>query len=116
MASNAKLPTNCTECDVKLNARNRSGSNHNRAGLTSDHNDVCVDCYEYWGWENTHSDESHGPGNIDPACMVCHKDAVAPTRPATPTGRKQIQRSHAACKHAKTPKDRAACRKAGGPK
>lgn len=117
-----RLPTNCTECDRKLTSRNRSSSATNTSNVTSDYNDVCVDCYDYWSWENTHSDESHTADNVDPACMVCMKEfPVAPLTTATPKGKVTTMNtnrnwnSHSACTHAKNPKARAACRAAGGP-
>lgn len=108
---NAPLPTHCTECGTKLSSTNRSSSASNNSNVQSDYNDVCTKCYDYWGWENAHSDEAHGiEGNEDPACAVCQK-----LHPELRTGHTNTatrsHTSHANCAHPKTPKDRAACRK-----
>lgn len=64
----APLPTNCIECGTKLSSKNRSSSPVNNSDVVSDCDDVCTRCYDYWEWENTHSDEAHGiEGNEDSA-------------------------------------------------
>jgi hypothetical protein len=57
------------------------------------------------------------------SCWICHpelNEATAAYTPRTGTPRTDAantpHRSHAACNHPATPKARAACRKAGGPK
>lgn len=40
---------------------------------------MCTDCYDYAGWENTHTDEAHEEVGADPECPVCEK--VAPINP-----------------------------------
>ena len=32
---------------------------------------LCHACYGQAGWENTHSDNAHGPDNADPNCPLC---------------------------------------------
>lgn len=101
--------------------------------------DLCETCYEYAGWENTHSDECHDEFQLSEYgkkqgaivldsrndCPVClgvpapwtikeeTKMTKTATRPATarrnPTTR---HFSHANCSHPRTPAGRAACRKA----
>lgn len=102
---------NCTECATRLTPKNRANGGR-------DYDDVCNSCYDYWGWENTHSDGDHDNLPIDhddrAGCLVC-LNAKPTTRveietPAVVTGR--TNRSHAACAHPRTPAGRAACRKA----
>lgn len=108
----ASLPTNCTECGTKLNSKNRSSSPTNNANVTSDIDDACTKCYDYWGWENEHSDDDHA-NNAHTDCPVCLKEfpqlRMARPRPEAPTGRTNT--SHANCAHPRTPAGRAACRK-----
>lgn len=35
---------------------------------------LCTSCYEYAGWENTHSDDAHSATNRDPQCPVCTEE------------------------------------------
>jgi hypothetical protein len=95
----------CEDCGRKVN--------------NSIHPTLCQACYDYAGWENTHSDDAHGTDNFTGVptdtdiCPVCHPE-LAPTAPKaghTNTATK-THTSHAGCAHAATPKDRAACRKA----
>lgn len=98
--------------------------------------DLCDPCHEYAGWENTHSDEDHdgiaaghgldSPVGLDSitqtmtACPICNN--VTPPWEETPVKTKTAPRvrtnpttsnmSHASCSHPRTPKGRAACRKA----
>lgn len=108
MTTNTKL---CTECSRPITART---SAHTVLGAIGYH-DVCSTCYEVWGWENTHADDSHddlpadAPERAD--CLVCHPPAERKAKKASvPTGRTNT--SHAACAHPKTPAARAKCRKA----
>lgn len=101
--------------------------------------DLCQECYDYAGWENTHSDDDHdgvsaGYGVDSPvaldsikttmsACPIClgvpapwtvteepKMSKTAAAKPRTnPTTRHM---SHASCSHPRTPAGRAACRKA----
>lgn len=92
--------------------------------------DLCHPCYEYCGWENTHSDEGHDNMSAnDPTeatyladCPICQgvpapwltkeepvKNATT-TRPARNVANTRHM-SHADCQHPRTPKGRAACRK-----
>jgi hypothetical protein len=46
---------------------------------------MCRDCFEYAGWENTHSDEDHeGTENLAlrEGCPVCEKAGLPTSRPA----------------------------------
>lgn len=112
----ATLPTNCIECNVKLTSKNRSSSTTNVGDVHTDRNDVCIRCYDYWGWENTHSDEGHdslAADARDMECLVCRKiaaDLAEDKGWTTDTGRKNLD--HSTCLHPRTPKGRAACRKA----
>lgn len=109
------LPTHCIECNTRLTSKNRSSSQSNLSNVVSDCDDVCTKCYDYWGWENTHSDDNHeGLPDLHPervVCPVCNGD-----HPTKRTGhantRAHSRTSHATCKHERTPKGRAACRKA----
>lgn len=120
----------CIVCNTRRPSRNNG----------RDFADMCGACYQESGWENTHSDGNHdgiqavienkGIDGLSPAdaselphmdgCWICHPELNLATRPAktghTNTATKGVHRSHAACAHPRTPKDRAACRKAGGPK
>ena len=75
--------------------------------------DLCDECYEYAGWENTHSDDDHA-ANPDDNCPVCHPEwdtrQTPPAKPSTTNPTTSTWTSHAACHHPKTPRDRAACR------
>lgn len=92
--------------------------------------DLCDPCHEYAGWENTHSDQGHDAMSADDPteasylehCPICQdvpppwtikeekivKNATARTRTNPTTS----NMSHADCLHERTPKGRAACRKA----
>lgn len=113
MTKTTKLPTTCIECATKLTSKNRSSSPSNNSDTVTDRNDVCTKCYDYWGWENTHTDEAHNELNVDPECPVCVKefhDLATDAGWTQDTGRKN--RSHADCDHVRTPAARAKCRKA----
>lgn len=84
----------CTEC----------GKRHNNF------NGLCDACEDFGMWENSHQDDDH-ENTPDPACPVCNLPRTGHTNTAT----KGPHRSHANCNHPRTPKGRAACRKAGGP-
>lgn len=105
------LPKNCTECGTRLTSANRASNVW--VGI----NDTCEPCQNYFAWENTHSDEGHDlPGaEKDPDCPVCQNQKPGKrTRKANADADTTAKSwsSHAACKHPKTPRDRAACRKA----
>lgn len=114
MTKTTKLPTHCLDCGVALTRKNRA-SDQDSGWYSTEHKDVCVSCFDYWGWENTHSDEGHDTFNKDDACPVCHPELrkkdpeKAAKGPSTPTGRRNT--SHADCSHERTPKARAKCRK-----
>lgn len=90
--------------------------------------DLCRPCYEYAGWENTHSDYGHDDPDCVAkgydteasiaACLVCQdKDPTeqAPTtrnQPATRAARRTQLNHKRDCKHAQTPEARRACRTA----
>jgi hypothetical protein len=80
--------------------------------------ELCNLCYTEGGWENEHQDYGHETNDVD-GCWMCHPELNLATRPVR-TGHTntvaKTHRSHAACDHPVTPKARAACRKAGGPK
>lgn len=108
------LPKNCTECGTRLTSANRASSNSYH-GI----HDTCESCMEYFGWENTHMDEGHDLPDVDndaqaiADCPVCQdKKPGLRTKKGSTNTKPNSWSSHAACKHPKTPKDRAACRKA----
>jgi hypothetical protein len=110
----------CTICGNR-NAKTGTGPGVD----TSPYGDMCNLCYTEGGFENMHSDEGHDLPMVDTSdngCWICHPDlnlaaTGAPSKVGhTNTATKGPHRSHAACAHPRTPKDRAACRKAGGPK
>jgi len=110
--------------------------NTRRTTPESPDGDMCAPCYDYAGWENTHSDTGHDdiaktPAGQIPAgwsmslkqvdqerqameiCPVClGKDPAdkAPVKGHTNTVARS-HTSHAGCDHARTPSARAACRK-----
>jgi hypothetical protein len=104
--------------------------------MTSGRNDslpYCDPCATEADWENVHSDNGHDDeeavangwdtAESVAACWICHpelNEAAKDYTPRTGTSRtdaaRTTHRSHAGCDHARTPKARAACRKAGGPK
>lgn len=105
----------CTDC----NTRRVSTDPSLRALL------LCGPCADYSGWENTHSDEGHESRNtvawdqvVGDDCPVCHPE-LDPRNTTTRKGHTntvaRTRTSHAACDHAATPRDRAACRKARTP-
>lgn len=80
--------------------------------------DMCNLCYTEGGWENEHNDYDHD-SDPDDNCWICHPELNLATRPARKGHTNTVaktRRSHAGCAHEVTPKARAACRKAGGPK
>lgn len=102
MARTARL---CTDCDTR-----RVSSNPDVRAM-----DLCNPCYDYAGWENTHSDEGHAKNGADDTCPICHPE-LDTRNPAARKGHTntvaKTRTSHAACNHPATPRDRAACRKA----
>lgn len=95
--------------------------------------ELCTRCFDYAGWENTHSDDAHdavaagdtdgfsgGQATIDrireemKGCPVCLGNDPANEAPRTghTNTRAHSHNTHGACKHRRTAKDRAACRKA----
>lgn len=108
-----RRPTHCIECSVRLTRANRSSE----SSIGTDRDDVCNDCYDYWGWENTHQDEEHdkdydlGDYALLRECRVCLElHPELDPHASSPTGRHNI--SHAGHDHPATPAGRAACRKA----
>lgn len=106
--------TNCTECSRRITAKNSA-----KTITGADYADVCVTCYDYWGWENAHSDGDHDNLPADDrervGCKVCERDAgtaVVDVPAPVATGRRNM--SHADCDHAKTTAARTACRRARG--
>jgi hypothetical protein len=76
---------------------------------------ICEACYDYQGHENTHSDESHETEGAQDDCLICQGAPDPETTPPAKghsNGIAKSHTSHAACKHPKTKKDRAICRKA----
>lgn len=112
-----RKPRLCLDCGRKLSASNSARS---VAGL--DFADYCIACYDYMGWENTHSDEGHddmGEGSVDndirSHCPVCQGNAPTAPAPRVVNNSGTIDKSwssHAGHDHPATPKARAACRKA----
>lgn len=35
---------------------------------------MCIPCFDYAGWENTHDDDGHDSDNLDDHCPVCHPE------------------------------------------
>lgn len=110
----ASRPTSCIDCNTKLTKSNRASSH----GMGADLDGLCVRCYDYAGWENTHSDDNHdAEGSLpDPDCMVCQarKPAELPVREGK--GPKGTHINHAACYaadvHTKDREGRERCRDA----
>ncbi len=104
----------CGDCGIRPINRNNAADN-----------DLCGPCNDYAEWENTHSDWAHEfatdgeDGIFLDNCPVCHPE-LDPRTAAVRTGHTNTvaksHRSHAGCNHPRTPRDRAICRKAGGPK
>jgi hypothetical protein len=96
----------CTECATRITSSNRARGR--------DYPDVCNRCYDYWGWENAHSDGDHDSLPVDAderiGCLVC-LDAKPVARTGHTNTANHSRTSHAACDHERTPADRAACRK-----
>lgn len=96
--------THCTDCSRKLNSSNTEPSNRT----------LCVDCFDYAGWENTHDDEGHDLSEPFEGCRVCANDV--PKAPAAKAGHTKgiakTNTSHAGHDHHATKAARAACRKA----
>lgn len=113
--------------------------NKRRARLNDGINDMCTPCYEYAGWENTHSDDDHEgvlAGDLVwgmtthktraefnayvkhlfaeiRECPVCQGNdpADAPVRTGHTNTVAKSRTSHREHYHARTPEARAACRK-----
>lgn len=108
-------PTTCTDCSTRLTSSNRASSH----GLGSDYDGMCIKCYDYAGWENTHQDEGHGAeGSLpDPNCPVCMAQAPTLRTGHTNGGAKGVHINHTPCYakglHDKTREGRQACRDAG---
>jgi len=98
----------CIECGLRPITKEAKGP------------EVCDPCFDYAGWENTHSDSGHDENPDDLAdemaqCPVCHPELdmrkVAPAKGHTNTAPRS-RHPHTACKHGSNPKERGACRKA----
>jgi len=100
--------------------------------------ELCNRCSTYAEWENEHSDHAHDridtltvqntifakQSEVDAyvtetkdrmqGCPVCHPnlDPRTPKRTGHTNTVAKSRTSHAGCKHARTPRDRAECRKA----
>lgn len=122
-------PKNCHDCGVKLTRSNYSVREMGDSPL-------CRDCFDLAGWENTHNDQGHDDlickcpkvrPLADPThhkrcpmvdtvpCLVCQGITANAAKEFIATAADTTARSwtsHAACKHDRTPKARAACRKA----
>lgn len=77
---------------------------------------MCLPCWEYAGWENTHTDDNHdeNPDNDDKdECLVCLGLDPADVEPVKghSNGIAKSHTSHAQCSHPKTKSARAKCRK-----
>lgn len=102
-----RKPATCTDCGRTLRSSNRS-----------DNVDLCIPCFDFAGWENTHSDFGHDDLAADDpereGCPVCAGNV--PTAPAPKTSHTDTAprswSSHAGHDHPATAKARAACRKA----
>lgn len=84
---------------------------------------IATNVYATWMTPAILADAASTPGFTMANCWICHPElnqAAKDYTPRTGTPRtdaaKTPHRSHAGCDHAVTPKARAACRKAGGPK
>jgi hypothetical protein len=69
-ARRARAGRKCVVCGKAVTARNSAAKLRGALG----YEDMCADCYDDAGWENTHSDQGHGKGNRDPECPICAKD------------------------------------------
>lgn len=131
-------PTNCIECGL---AFGKGVKRESALGvdMTGVNDDVCTDCYDYWGHENTHSDAGHEyilgwiGGKVDghrdptpeelewmlqeiemmPGCRVCQGMGPGIERPVKLKGLldNKTWNSHAGHGHALTQAGRAACRR-----
>lgn len=73
---------------------------------------MCLPCWDYAGWENSHMDNDHDT-NPDDECPVCQgvDPANIEPRKGHSNGIAKSNTSHAGCSHPKTKSDRAKCRK-----
>lgn len=103
-----KTTTLCLECQQRK-------VDHRTQGRDST---MCGPCFEYAGWENTHSDDGHEDDSyLDQECPVCHPE-LDPRKIVTAKRRSQVgnqnargkQTSHAMCSHPKTKAARERCR------
>jgi len=113
------MTKNCHDCGTRITSRNRAESPE--SGL-------CDKCYDYAGWENTHSDWGHdriaaliaagvelddqdqAEADSMTTCPVCQGNApTLRTHDATPASSWSSHKGH---DHEATSKARAACRKA----
>lgn len=126
-------PTNCIECGLPFGKGEGKVVRESSYGLdyTGVNEDVCTDCYDYWGQENTHSDNGHdaiitfirrGDDLEDwmitelemmVGCRVCKGDTPG-SRPARIKSLldNKTWHSHAGHGHPLTQAGRAACRRA----
>ncbi len=110
----------CTVCNTR---RQYTGS-HPSLDIAPRYSEMCNACYTEGSWENEHNDGDHGPDGDEPHdCWICFPELNLATRPVRKGHTNTVAHSHtshdacyAANAHAKTPKGRAACRAAGGPK
>lgn len=109
----AKTGIVCTDCGVrKIDRTTDAADSH-----------LCTPCFDYAGWENTHSDSGHDdPEGSDTTylanemeiCPVCNPE-LDPRNVKIRTGHTntvaKTRTSHTGHSHDVTPKARAACRK-----
>jgi len=108
----AKTAKRCVTCKIRPITKEVKGP------------EVCDVCYEYAGWENTHSDHGHddpegmAPEDIEllEICPVCNPELDKRFEAKPQTGHTNTathsRHPHTGCSHPATPKERAACRKA----
>lgn len=77
----------CTVCGKAVTARNSAAKVHRALG----YEDMCVPCYDLAGWENTHSDNGHGPTNRKADCLVCQAETAQATKDAELLARNQAR-------------------------
>lgn len=65
-------------CGKAVTTRNSAAKLRGATG----YDDMCANCYDESGWENTHSDEGHGPNNVDPECPICQAAQAQATKDA----------------------------------
>lgn len=106
-----KLPKNCVICNKRLNSENRASTLG--FGIGGAFDDMCMSCYDYSGWENTHSDNDHETeGNFDQDCPICAGIAIKEhVSDASKAHAPQTHSSHAECEHESTKAARAKCRR-----